>query len=71
MSNLMSVEEFQIVEEYKDKGINIPKRATQWSAGYDIEAAEDIIVPSIFKQLKIDINLNYIYLKIFLKTTLQ
>lgn len=52
MSNLMSLEEFQVVEEYKDKGINIPKRATQWSAGYDIEAAEDIIVPSLFNQLR-------------------
>lgn len=52
MSDLMSVEEFQVVEAYKDKGINIPKRATRYSAGYDIEAAEDIIVPSIFKKLK-------------------
>lgn len=52
MTNMMSIEEFQVVEAYKDKGINIPKRATKWSAGYDLESAEDIIIPSIFKQLK-------------------
>ena len=52
MSDLMSVEEFQVVEAYKDKGINIPKRATRYSAGYDIEAAEDIIIPSLFNQLR-------------------
>lgn len=52
MSDLMSVEEFQVVESYKDKGINIPKRATMYSAGYDLESAEDIIIPSLFNQLR-------------------
>src|SRR5690606_13288847 len=38
---------FEIIEAYKDKNINIPRRATKHSAGYDIETAEDItIAPS-------------------------
>ena len=36
---------FEIVEKYKDKSINLPKRSTKNSAGYDIEAAEDIKLP--------------------------
>lgn len=42
---------FEIIEEYKNKNINIPQRSTHFSAGYDIEAAETIIVPSMIKQL--------------------
>ena len=30
---------FEVVEEYKDKGINLPVRKTKFSAGYDVEAA--------------------------------
>ncbi len=37
---------FEIVEEYKDKGINLPVRKTKFSAGYDVEAAEDVIIPA-------------------------
>lgn len=37
---------FGIVEEYKDKGINLPVRKTKFSAGYDVEAAEDVIIPA-------------------------
>lgn len=37
---------FEVVSEYKDKNINLPKRNTKYSAGYDIEAAEDITIPS-------------------------
>ena len=40
---------FEIVSSYKDKSINLPQRKTAYSAGYDFEAAEDIIVPSIKK----------------------
>ncbi|MBN3491201.1 dUTP diphosphatase [Acholeplasma equirhinis] len=35
---------FEIIEAYKDKYINIPRRATKHSAGYDIETAEDITI---------------------------
>ena len=37
---------FEIVSTYKDKGINLPKRATIDSAGYDFECAEYTIVPA-------------------------
>ena len=33
----------------KKKNINIPKRSTAHSAGYDIEAAEDTLIP-VYKQ---------------------
>ena len=36
---------FEVVKEYIDKGINLPVRKTKHSAGYDVEAAEDIIIP--------------------------
>ena len=37
---------FEIVEEYKDKVINLPVRKTKFSAGYDVEAAEDVVIPA-------------------------
>lgn len=37
---------FEIIEEYKDKGINLPVRKTKFSAGYDVEAAEDVVIPA-------------------------
>ncbi len=37
---------FEVVSKYKDKNINLPIRKTANSAGYDFEAAEDVIVPS-------------------------
>ena len=36
---------FEIAKGYEDKDIHIPVRKTAHSAGYDIEAAEDIIIP--------------------------
>lgn len=41
---------FEIVTSYQDKEIQLPVRATKQAAGYDFEAAEDIIVPSVLKQ---------------------
>lgn len=37
---------FEIAKGYEDKGINLPERKTKYSAGYDIEAAEDCVIPS-------------------------
>lgn len=37
---------FEVVEAYKDKGINLPVRKTKFSAGYDVEAAENITIPA-------------------------
>ena len=42
---------FEIVTAYQEKGINMPIRATHHAAGYDFEAAEDCLVPSIWKVL--------------------
>ena len=35
---------FEVTSQYINDGINIPKRATTNSAGYDFESAEDIII---------------------------
>ena len=40
---------FEIAKGFENAGINIPVRKTKYSAGYDIEAAEDIIIPSFKK----------------------
>ena len=41
----MKVRGFEIAKGREDKGINLPRRSTKNAAGYDIEAAEDIVVP--------------------------
>ncbi|MCK8607628.1 dUTP diphosphatase [Apilactobacillus ozensis] len=40
---------FEVVSKYKEQGINLPRRATQQSAGYDFESASDFVLPSIWK----------------------
>ena len=45
----MKTRGFEVVSKYQDKGINLPRRQTLASAGYDIEAAEDIVIPSIWR----------------------
>ena len=40
---------FEIAKGYENKGINLPERKTKFSAGYDMEAAEDAIIPSFKK----------------------
>lgn len=42
---------FDVVKGYEDKGVNLPERSTVGSAGYDIEAAETVVVPSIWRVL--------------------
>ena len=37
---------FEVAKGLEDKGINLPERKTKHSAGYDIEAAEDCVVPA-------------------------
>ena len=41
----MKTRGFEVAKGWEDKDINIPERKTMYSAGYDIEAAEDIVVP--------------------------
>lgn len=36
---------FEVAKGWEDKNINIPIRKTKKSVGYDVEAAEDIIIP--------------------------
>ena len=37
---------FEVAKGFEDKGINLPIRKTKYSAGYDIEAAEDCVIPA-------------------------
>ena len=37
---------FEIAKGFEDKGINLPERKTKNSAGYDIESAEDCVIPA-------------------------
>lgn len=43
---------FEIAKGYEDKNINLPVRKTKNSAAYDIEAAEDIIIPKYHEGIK-------------------
>ena len=42
---------FEVCKDYLDKDINLPVRKTKNSVGYDIEAAEDTVIPSIWKNI--------------------
>ncbi len=37
---------FEVAKGFEESNINMPVRKTKYSAGYDIEAAEDIVVPA-------------------------
>ena len=43
---------FEIVKGYEDKDIHLPVRKTKYSAGYDVEAAEDVIIPKFTPGIK-------------------
>lgn len=40
---------FKIVSSKQDQGLHLPSRQTANAAGYDFEAAEDFVLPSIWK----------------------
>ena len=40
---------FEVAKGFENEGINLPVRKTKYSAGYDIEAAHDTLVPSFKK----------------------
>lgn len=40
---------FEICKGFEDKDITLPIRKTKSSVGYDIEAAEDTVIPTIWK----------------------
>lgn len=37
---------FEVAKGFENKGINLPVRKTKMAAGYDVEAAEDVVVPA-------------------------
>ena len=43
---------FEVAKGFEDKNINLPERKTKFSAGYDIESAEDIIIPKFVPGIK-------------------
>ena len=43
---------FEVAKGFENKGINLPVRKTKFAAGYDFEAAEDVIIPSFKKGMK-------------------
>lgn len=43
---------FEVISKYRTKNINLPVRATKLAAGYDFEAAEDIVIPPFADQEK-------------------
>lgn len=45
----MKTRGFEIVSTYADKDIALPQRATHHAAGYDFEAGEEVVIPSIWK----------------------
>ena len=43
---------FQVAKGFENQGINLPVRKTKYSAGYDVEAAEDTVIPSFKPGMK-------------------
>ena len=41
----MKLRGFEVAKGFEDKDIHLPKRSTMHAAGYDVEAAEDVIIP--------------------------
>ena len=41
----VKVRGFEVAKGWEDKDIHLPIRKTAYSAGYDVEAAEDVIIP--------------------------
>ncbi|SEP94947.1 deoxyuridine 5'-triphosphate nucleotidohydrolase [Ignavigranum ruoffiae] len=48
---MQKIRGFEIVTAFKSKDIQLPYRSTHHAAGYDIQAAETIIIPSYWEQL--------------------
>ena len=43
---------FEVAKGFEDENINLPERKTKFSAGYDIESAEDIVIPKFIPGMK-------------------
>lgn len=44
--------DFEIVSKYADEGLELPVRKTEFSAGYDLVAAADIVIPSMYNMME-------------------
>lgn len=42
----LRVRRFEVVSAYRDRGVTLPRRSTPGSAGYDLAAAEDTVIPA-------------------------
>ena len=62
---------FERAKGYEDKDIKLPKRKTKYSAGYDFEAAEDILIPSYSRLMKDLSNHLDFFNKVCYSTTLE
>lgn len=49
---MKKVRGFEIAKGFENEKINLPERKTKYSAGYDVESAEDIVIPSFKKGMK-------------------
>ena len=52
MIKMEKIRGFEVVKGFEDKNINMPVRKTKYSAGYDVEAAEDTIIPAFKPGMK-------------------
>ena len=43
---------FEVAKGFEDKNINLPERKTKYSAAYDLEAAEDTVIPAFKMGMK-------------------
>lgn len=43
---------FEVAKGFEDKGVNLPKRGTTGSAGYDFEVAEDVVIQPLSESKK-------------------
>ena len=43
---------FEIAKGFEDKNINLPERKTKYSEAYDLEAAEDTVIPAFKMGMK-------------------
>lgn len=62
---------FAVAKGWEDNGINLPKRSTKHSAGYDFEAAEDIEIVPIWRTILIHLNIKPQLVKTGIKASME
>lgn len=48
----MRLRGFEVAKGFEDKVVNMPVRKTKYSAGYDVEAIEDVVIPTFKPGMK-------------------